>query len=93
MNAVCITYYYCHYRYAYLEGNKCLSLESFRASWLGRMVTYFTLSALELVHVVPKGTTEVQSVLCTAADGLIASGKLDIFTPMLRVVARKPKDD
>lgn len=43
-----------------------------------------------MAYVVPSGTTKVHSVLQVAAEGLIASGKIDIFTPMLRIVARKP---
>ncbi len=39
---------------------------------------------------VPSGTTKVHSVLLTAADGLVASRKADIFSPMCRILAKKP---
>ena len=79
---------YC--RYTFLVGKRCLSLQSFRASFVGRNCTHYVLTALEFLHLVPAGTTKVHSVLITGADGLIAAGKLDIFTPMFRVVAKKP---
>ena len=78
------------YRYTFLIGKGCCSLQSFRVSTLGRTCTHVSLTGLELIGMVPKGTTKVHSALLTGADGLIASGKSDIFTPMLRIVARKP---
>ena len=50
------------------------------------------LTALEFVGVVPKGSTQIHNILMVAADGLIAGGKRGIFTPMLKVVARKPME-
>ena len=54
------------------------------------MLTHCFVSGLEMAHLVPFGASKTHSVLLTAADGLVASGKLQIFTPMLRIVARKP---
>ena len=79
-----------HNRYTYLVGKSCFSLQSFRVSWIGRMLTHYLVSGLEMAHVVPSGSSKAHTVLLTAADGLVASGKLQIFTPLLRIVARKP---
>lgn len=76
--------------YTYLVGKSCFSMQSFRISWLGRMMTHYLVSGLEMAHIVPFGASKTHSVLLTAADGLVASGKLKIFSPMLRIVARKP---
>ena len=54
------------------------------------MLTHYLVSGLEMAHVVPSGSSKAHTVLLTAADGLVASGKLQIFTPLLRIVARKP---
>ena len=78
------------YRCAFLNGKGCCSLQSFRVSTLGRTCTHVLLTGLELIGIVPKETTKVHSFLNTCADGLIESEKVDIFTPMLRIVARKP---
>lgn len=80
----------CLCRYSFLEGQRCCSLQGLRMSTLGRNLTHYSLSALETVKMVPKGTTDVHSVLLTAADALIASGKVGIFTPMFIITARKP---
>ena len=48
------------------------------------------LSAMEMLRIVPQGSTEVHSVLLTAADTLTQAGRKDIFTPMFRIVVRKP---
>ena len=79
-------------RDTYLVGRGCCSLQSFRTSRLGRNCTHYVLSALETMRIVPNGTTNVHSVLLTAADGLVASRKIKIFTPMLRILAKKPEN-
>jgi sterol 24-C-methyltransferase len=76
--------------YIYLSGKSWFSLESFRASWVGRTVTHCILKVVEMIGLVPQGTTSTHTMLLTGADGLIAGGKAKIFTPMLRMVARKP---
>ena len=39
-----------------------------------------------------QGSSKVHSVLLVCGDSLIEGGKLDIFTPMFRILARKPVD-
>lgn len=78
------------HRYAFLAGKRCCSLDAFRMSYVGRRFTHVTLSAMETLHVVPQGTTAVHSLLLNAADSLTEGGKKDIFTPMFRMVLRKP---
>lgn len=76
--------------YIFLTGKSCMSLESFRASACGRMFTHGLLTIMECMHLAPRGSTQVHSILITAADNLIAGGKLGIFSPMTRIVAQKP---
>lgn len=76
--------------YAILQGRNLCSLQSFRASWLGRMMTHMLVMAMEGVGLSPRGTTSVHSMLLKAADGLVDGGKLGIFTPLYTIVARKP---
>eukprot|EP00128_Syssomonas_multiformis_P016056 Colp12_sorted_trinity150504_noHs@28481 len=56
----------------------------------GRTVGRTSLSILETMRLVPKGTTTVSNFLNTGAEGLVAGGRLGIFTPMFLHVARKP---
>lgn len=78
------------HRYTFLQGKGYCSLQNFRVSPLGRFTTHIILAFLETIRVAPKGSTKVHTVLQTAAWALIAAGKLDIFTPTFRIVARKP---
>jgi hypothetical protein len=48
-----------------------------------------TLSLLEPLRIVPRGTCAVSSLLNAAADALVAAGRAGIFTPMLFFKARK----
>ncbi len=57
---------------------------------VGRIVTTWALLILEPLRIVPKGTTDVHSILNVAADSLVAGGRLGIFTPMFYFKARKP---
>lgn len=57
---------------------------------VGRAVTSHSLRLLEAVRLVPKGTFRVQDFLTRAADGLVAGGRLGIFTPSFFTLARKP---
>lgn len=57
---------------------------------LGRRITSAALSVLECVRAVPKGSRATAEVLNTAADSLVAAGRLGIFTPMYYHTARKP---
>ena len=57
---------------------------------VGRALTGRLVRILEALRVAPAGATEVSALLNRAADGLVAGGKLDIFTPMYRWSAVKP---
>lgn len=66
-----------------------LSLQTFRQSPLGRLITERLLSILETLQIVPKGTTDVSQTLNLCADAMIRAGELGIFTPMLFFYAKK----
>ena len=59
-------------------------------SSVGRLTTRYMLGALEMMSLIPKGTSKVSSMLEVAAKSLIESGKMEIFTPLFRCVAKKP---
>ena len=88
-----VMYRHQHYinanRYIFLAGKGC-SFQNFRTSGVGRWTTHAMLSVMETVGMAPSGSTKVHGVLQTAASGLILSGQKDIFTPILKIVARKP---
>lgn len=65
-------------------------LSNFRTTRAGRMVTHGLVRGLEAVGVAPKGSLEVSTMLERAADGLVAGGKLGIFTPVYFFLVRKP---
>lgn len=67
-----------------------LSVASFRSSAAGRRVTHGSLWLLERLGIVPRGTTQVSSLLNLAAVALAEAGRLGIFTPMYFVLARRP---
>jgi sterol 24-C-methyltransferase len=54
------------------------------------MVTHRLVKNLEWLGLAPKGSLEVATMLERAADGLVAGGKLGIFTPLFFFLARKP---
>ncbi|XP_048330085.1 cycloartenol-C-24-methyltransferase isoform X2 [Ziziphus jujuba] len=66
------------------------SLSSFRLTAVGRFFTKNMVRALEFVGLAPKGSQRVQDFLEKAAEGLVAGGKKEIFTPMYFFLARKP---
>lgn len=68
-----------------------LSLAGFRSSRTGRKVTYATLRFLEVLRVVPRGSPRVSRILDTGAAALAEAGRLEIFTPMYFVLARRPE--
>ncbi|KAH9774426.1 cycloartenol-C-24-methyltransferase [Citrus sinensis] len=49
------------------------------------------VKALEFVGLAPKGSQRVQDFLEKAAEGLVAGGRKEIFTPMYFFLARKPQ--
>lgn len=76
--------------YTFLVGKHAFSLDAFRVSSVGRKFTHFMLSGMEMLRIVPRGSTDVHSLLLTAADALTQAGRKDIFTPTFRLVLRKP---
>ena len=60
-----------------------------RSTW-SRNATQMALTCMEFLRMVPSGTSMVHLMLCNAADGLIASGSQEIFTPMCTCVLKKP---
>jgi sterol 24-C-methyltransferase len=76
--------------YVFLQGENSCSMQNFRVSTFGRWTTHIVLNILETVRIVPQGSSKVHNVLLAGADGLIAGGKTGIFTPMFRIVGRKP---
>jgi len=67
------------------------SLRSLPRTPLGRSLTNVTTRILERLHLAPKGTTEVSTFLNRAADAMVESGDLGLFTPMFYVRARSRK--
>jgi sterol 24-C-methyltransferase len=68
-----------------------MTISGFRHSRLGRFITHNACNVLEKVHIVPKGTTQVSSLLMMTADALVEGGRLGLFTPCYYFLARKPK--
>ncbi len=64
----------------------------FRISALGRSITRNGCRLMESIGIAPKGTTKVTTTLEDAAINLVNAGKMEIFTPMMLFVARKPLD-
>ncbi|MED6225121.1 Cycloartenol-C-24-methyltransferase 1, partial [Stylosanthes scabra] len=69
------------------------SLSSLRVTLVGRIFTRSMIKALEFVGLAPKGSLRVQCFLEKAAEGLVAGGKKEIFTPMYFFLVRKPLSD
>jgi len=67
------------------------SLSGFRFTRIGRTLTHYMVSALETVHIAPKGTIATSAMLIKTADNLVQGGKLGIFTPAFFYLARKPE--
>ncbi|PIN08562.1 SAM-dependent methyltransferase [Handroanthus impetiginosus] len=75
--------------YLPMEGSH-FSLSNFRLTAVGRLFTRNMVMALEKLGIAPKGSQRVQAFLEKAAEGLVAGGKKEIFTPMYFFLARKP---
>ncbi len=67
-----------------------LSHAGFRNSTAGRAVTAATLRILHVLRVVPRGTPQLYRILNSGAAALAEAGRLEIFTPMYFVLARRP---
>jgi len=66
------------------------TLQGFATSKIGRWFTYLSVSFLELIKLVPKGSAKVQTALTQGADGLVEGGEKGIFTVGFFFLARKP---
>lgn len=61
-----------------------------RMTKLGRGLVHKFVWGLELLRIAPPGTNKSADNLALAADMLVEGAKLDLFTPMYLMVARKP---
>ncbi|KAF9530229.1 delta-sterol C-methyltransferase [Crepidotus variabilis] len=61
-----------------------------RMSWSGKLVSHTAIRLMEMFGIMPKGTWEVTETLKVAADALVKSGQMKLFTPMYLVISRKP---
>jgi len=66
------------------------SFENLPQSYVATVVTHIMCTAMEKVGMAPKGTVRAHDILIEGRDGLVAAGRLGIFTPMLLVIGRKP---
>jgi len=66
------------------------SLSGFKHTRAGRVLTNLMVRSLEAVHIAPKGSTAVSTLLNDAAAALVKAGVSGIFTPMFFFHARKP---
>jgi sterol 24-C-methyltransferase len=73
--------------YEPLAGN--FSISGLRHTRLGRTITHHLCSWAEWLHLIPKGTTEVSSLLMMTAEALVGGGREGIFSPCFFYLARK----
>lgn len=69
--------------------NGKMSLQGFRMTHIGRMVTHSMVWTLELLRIAPAGSTRVSALLNATALDLVDGGKDEIFTPSYFVLGRK----
>jgi len=62
----------------------------FQFTPMGRWAMSQSLSLLETIHLVPKGTADVSTLLRVGADALGKGGELGLFTPVFFHYGRKP---
>lgn len=62
----------------------------FRMTKIGRGVMHKFVGGLEAIGIAPKGTQKTADTLAMSGDALVEGAKLDLFTPMYMMVARKP---
>ena len=75
--------------YMALQGRD-ISLSSWARTPTGRRFTATAAKFLELLRIVPAGTSDTADFLNVAAEALVEAGELGIFTPTFLVHARKP---
>ncbi|KAI5778916.1 S-adenosyl-L-methionine-dependent methyltransferase [Geopyxis carbonaria] len=61
-----------------------------RMTKVGRAAVHKFVGLLETVGIAPAGTQKTADTLAVAADALVEGGKLNLFTPMYMMIARKP---
>eukprot|EP01121_Diplochlamys_sp_Union-15-3_P013032 TRINITY_DN398_c0_g1_i1.p1 TRINITY_DN398_c0_g1~~TRINITY_DN398_c0_g1_i1.p1 ORF type:complete len:347 (-),score=64.74 TRINITY_DN398_c0_g1_i1:70-1110(-) len=74
----------------YLPLSAGWSLSGIKHTRIGRYLTNRFLYLLETFKLAPQGSLKTSDMLNDAAIALVEGGKLDIFTPMYFVLARKP---
>jgi len=77
-------------RYTPLDNKGCCSIKDFRMTTVGRLTTQVMVGVLETLYIAPKGTAKVANILEVGAKSLVNAGRMEIFTPMLLLVVRKP---
>ncbi len=77
--------------YMALQGRD-LSFSSWARTPAGRAFTANFTKLLERLRIAPQGTSDTAEFLNVAADALVESGELEIFTPSFLVHARKAAD-
>lgn len=77
--------------YATLAGMEW-NLTGFRMTPIGRFFTHMFVSTLEYIRIAPKGSIKVSKMLNDTAIDLSNGGKLEIFSPDMFFLARKPID-
>ncbi|CAF1198161.1 unnamed protein product [Rotaria sordida] len=70
-------------------GDSFLTLNNFRTSFLGRLLTRNTIWLLEKTRIAAQGSLATLNILETARDGVVRGGESDIFTPYFFFLARK----
>jgi hypothetical protein len=63
----------------------------FAGTKIGRALTNTFTYVGELLHLLPKGTYDVQQLLCGAAESFKEAGRLGLLTPGMLYVCEKPK--
>ncbi|MCJ1308791.1 Delta(24)-sterol C-methyltransferase [Agyrium rufum] len=57
---------------------------------VGRSLSHRLVGLLEMVGIASPGTQKTADSLAKAADALVKGGRLDLFTPMYLMIAKKP---
>lgn len=69
--------------------NGKMSIQGFRMTYLGRLVTHSMVWILETIGIAPAGSVRVSALLNATALDLVSGGQLEIFTPSFFFVAKK----
>merc|ERR1712227_79593 len=65
--------------YETLKGK--FSIEGFRMTRPGRILTHAFVTFLEIIRIAPSGTSKISSILNATAVDLVEAGEKEIFTP------------